>query len=73
MLLECFREVRGRMTDEQVVARHERYVRFGDTGNGRMNAVVLPDGAKVGSVGYSDAGGTTSGSTNWAGRSCPCT
>ncbi|MGS2616325.1 GNAT family N-acetyltransferase [Micromonospora sp. LZ34] len=42
----------GPETDEQVLARHERYVRFGDTGKGCMYAVVLPDGARVGSVGY---------------------
>ncbi|MFI7487975.1 GNAT family N-acetyltransferase [Micromonospora echinaurantiaca] len=42
----------GPETDEQVLARHERYVRFGDTGKGCMYAVLLPDGAAVGSVGY---------------------
>ncbi|MFG3697625.1 GNAT family N-acetyltransferase [Micromonospora sp. NPDC047620] len=42
----------GPETDEQVLARHGRYVRFGGTGQGCMYAVVLPDGARVGSVGY---------------------
>ncbi|MDO3700947.1 GNAT family N-acetyltransferase [Micromonospora sp. C28SCA-DRY-2] len=42
----------GPETDEQVLARHERYVRFGDTGKGCMYTVGLPDGATVGSVGY---------------------
>ncbi|MFC3504679.1 GNAT family N-acetyltransferase [Micromonospora krabiensis] len=40
----------GSETDEQVLARHERYVRFDR--DGCMYAVVLPDGVKVGSVGY---------------------
>ncbi|RLK23326.1 RimJ/RimL family protein N-acetyltransferase [Micromonospora sp. M71_S20] len=42
----------GPETDAQVVARHERYVRFGGTGQGCMYSVVLPDGSRVGSVGY---------------------
>ncbi|MFI6262212.1 GNAT family N-acetyltransferase [Micromonospora sp. NPDC051006] len=42
----------GPETDEQVLARHERYVRFGGTGQGCMYTLVLPDGASVGSVGY---------------------
>ncbi|TYC07161.1 GNAT family N-acetyltransferase [Micromonospora sp. WP24] len=42
----------GSETDEQVVSRHERYARFSGTGKGCMFTVVLPDGEKVGSVGY---------------------
>ncbi|WP_406107451.1 GNAT family N-acetyltransferase; N-acetyltransferase [Micromonospora globbae] len=42
----------GPETDAQVLARHERYVRFGDTGQGCMFTVVLPGGVKAGSVGY---------------------
>ncbi|MEU5943403.1 GNAT family N-acetyltransferase [Micromonospora sp. NPDC047548] len=42
----------GPETGEQVRARHERYVHFGGTGNGCMFTVALPDGVKVGSVGY---------------------
>ncbi|MER7889302.1 GNAT family N-acetyltransferase [Micromonospora sp. NPDC094482] len=42
----------GPETDEQVLARHERYVRFGGTGQGCMYTLVLADGASVGSVGY---------------------
>lgn len=42
----------GPETDEQVVARHERYVRGHGPRSGRMFTVVLPDGRKVGSVGY---------------------
>ncbi|PZG00840.1 GNAT family N-acetyltransferase [Micromonospora deserti] len=42
----------GPETDGQVVARHGRYVRFAGTGQGCMYTVVLPDGARVGSVGY---------------------
>ncbi|MET7749615.1 GNAT family N-acetyltransferase [Micromonospora sp. NPDC005367] len=44
----------GSETDEQVLSRHERYVQFAGTGKGCMFTVVLPDGAKVGSVGYWD-------------------
>ncbi|MFJ6195399.1 GNAT family N-acetyltransferase [Micromonospora sp. NPDC092111] len=42
----------GPETDEQVVARHERYVRGPGPRSGHMFTVVLPDGRKVGSVGY---------------------
>ncbi|MGC5020389.1 GNAT family N-acetyltransferase [Micromonospora sp. DT47] len=42
----------GTETDEQVLARHERYVSGPGPGSGVMFSVVLPDGAKVGSVGY---------------------
>ncbi|MEV1318409.1 GNAT family N-acetyltransferase [Micromonospora arborensis] len=42
----------GPETDEQVLARHERYVHFADDGQGCMFVMVLPDGARVGSVAY---------------------
>ena len=42
----------GPETDEQVLARHDRYVHFADTGQGCMFTLVLPDGARAGSVGY---------------------
>ncbi|MFG1655417.1 GNAT family N-acetyltransferase [Micromonospora chersina] len=42
----------GPETDEQVVARHERYLRGPGPRGGHMFTVALPDGTKVGSVGY---------------------
>ncbi|MFE9691537.1 GNAT family N-acetyltransferase [Micromonospora sp. NPDC005806] len=42
----------GPETDEQVLARHERYLRGPGPRSGNMFTVRLPDGTKVGSVGY---------------------
>ncbi|MFD2764342.1 GNAT family N-acetyltransferase [Micromonospora eburnea] len=42
----------GPETDEQVVARHERYVRGPGPRSGYLYTVVLPGGEKAGSVGY---------------------
>jgi RimJ/RimL family protein N-acetyltransferase len=43
----------GPETDEQVIARHERYVTFGGTGKGCMfRVVLLPEHEPVGSIGY---------------------
>lgn len=43
----------GPETDEQLVARHERYVKFGGSGKGCMfRVVLLPEQEAVGSVGY---------------------
>ncbi|MEK8107908.1 GNAT family N-acetyltransferase [Micromonospora sp. M12] len=42
----------GPETDEQVLARHDRYVHFAATGQGVMFTLVLPDGSRAGSVGY---------------------
>ncbi|MFC6015191.1 GNAT family N-acetyltransferase [Plantactinospora solaniradicis] len=43
----------GPETDEQVLARHERYVRFADSGQGCMFRVLaLPEAVPVGSIGY---------------------
>ncbi|MGW9193118.1 GNAT family N-acetyltransferase [Micromonospora chersina] len=42
----------GPETDEQVLARHERYLRGPGPRSGHMFTVALPDGTKVGSVGY---------------------
>ncbi|MGN9915346.1 GNAT family N-acetyltransferase [Micromonospora palomenae] len=42
----------GPETDEQVLARHERYLQGPGPRSGWMFTVVLPDGVKVGSVGY---------------------
>ncbi|MGR6317571.1 GNAT family N-acetyltransferase [Micromonospora soli] len=42
----------GPETDEQVLARHERYVRGAGPRSGTMFTVRLPDGTKVGSVGF---------------------
>ncbi|MGI5145854.1 GNAT family N-acetyltransferase [Plantactinospora sp. CA-294935] len=50
---EMKRHLGGPETEEQVLARHERYVRFGGGGQGCMFRVVaLPDGVPVGSIGY---------------------
>lgn len=50
---EMKRHLGGPETDEQVVARHERYVQFAGTGKGCMfRVVVLPSGESVGSIGY---------------------
>ncbi|WP_433537219.1 GNAT family N-acetyltransferase [Micromonospora sp. CA-249363] len=46
------RHTGGPETDEQVLARHDRYVRSAEGGPGCMFTVVLPDGTRVGSVGY---------------------
>jgi RimJ/RimL family protein N-acetyltransferase len=43
----------GPETEAQVVARHERYVRFTGSGQGCMfRVVLLPDEEPVGSIGY---------------------
>ena len=42
----------GPETDEQVLARHDRYVHFSGTEQGCMFTMVLPDGVRAGSVGY---------------------
>lgn len=45
----------GPETEEQVLARHKRYVAIGETGTGRMfRIVLLPEREAVGSVGYWD-------------------
>ncbi|MFY1689650.1 GNAT family N-acetyltransferase [Plantactinospora sp. WMMB782] len=50
---EMKRHLGGPETEQQLLARHERYVRSGGTGPGRMFRVVSPpDGTPVGSVGY---------------------
>jgi RimJ/RimL family protein N-acetyltransferase len=50
---EMKRHLGGPETDEQVVARHERYVKFAGTGTGSMfRVVLLPDEEPVGSIGY---------------------
>jgi RimJ/RimL family protein N-acetyltransferase len=50
---EMKRHLGGPETEEQVLDRHERYVRFADTGKGCMfRVVLLPEGEAVGSVGY---------------------
>jgi RimJ/RimL family protein N-acetyltransferase len=41
----------GPETDEQVVARHQRYLKLGAPGTGQMFSITL-DGQKVGSIGY---------------------
>ncbi|MGI5213185.1 GNAT family N-acetyltransferase [Plantactinospora sp. CA-290183] len=52
---EMKRHLGGPETDEQVVARHERYVRFAGTGKGVMFRVVaLPEAVPAGSIGYWD-------------------
>jgi hypothetical protein len=64
----------GPETDEQVLARHERYVCGPGPRSGTMFTVVLlPDGVKVGSVGYWERECAAKPCTRWAGRSCPRT
>ncbi|MFE9201986.1 GNAT family N-acetyltransferase [Micromonospora sp. NPDC007230] len=49
---EVRRHTGGPETDEQVVSRNARYARSSGTGAGCMFTIGLPDGTKVGSVGY---------------------
>jgi RimJ/RimL family protein N-acetyltransferase len=50
---EMMENLGGPETEEQVVARHQRYVQIGETGTDRMfRIVLLPDLEAVGSVGY---------------------
>jgi RimJ/RimL family protein N-acetyltransferase len=50
---EMKRHLGGPETEEQVVARHERYVRAVGSGEGCMfRVVLLPDDEPVGSIGY---------------------
>ncbi|WP_219465080.1 GNAT family N-acetyltransferase [Nonomuraea rhizosphaerae] len=42
----------GPETDEQVVARHERYLKLDDKGRGVMFTLVVASGLKAGSIGY---------------------
>lgn len=43
----------GPETEENVLARHKRYVAIGGTGTGRMfRIVLLPEGDAVGSIGF---------------------
>lgn len=50
---EVKRHVGGPETEEQLLARHERYLRFSGTETGCMfQVVLLPAGVPVGTVGY---------------------
>lgn len=50
---EMKRHLGGPETDEQVVARHERYVNMAGTGNGRVfRVVLLPEREPAGSIIY---------------------
>jgi RimJ/RimL family protein N-acetyltransferase len=42
----------GPETEDKVLDRHRRYLQIGDPGAGLMFAVVLPDGQRVGIIGY---------------------
>jgi RimJ/RimL family protein N-acetyltransferase len=55
---EMKRHLGGPETDEQVVARHERYLKFVGSGKGCMfRVVLLPEQEPVGSVGYREREG----------------
>ncbi|MFB9839301.1 GNAT family N-acetyltransferase [Actinoallomurus acaciae] len=49
---EIWAHLGGPETEEKVVERHARYLDLGAPGSGRMFTVVLPDGAKAGTIGY---------------------
>ncbi|MEO3928000.1 GNAT family N-acetyltransferase [Micromonosporaceae bacterium B7E4] len=49
---EMKRHLGGPETEEQVLARHERYVRFGGGQGCMFRVVALPEEVPVGSVGY---------------------
>ncbi|HEX5597958.1 MAG TPA: GNAT family N-acetyltransferase [Micromonosporaceae bacterium] len=50
---EMKRYLGGPEPDERMLERHERYVRFADTGKGCLfRIVLLPEREKVGSIGY---------------------
>jgi RimJ/RimL family protein N-acetyltransferase len=50
---EMMTHLGGPETEEQILARHKRYVEIGGTGTGRMfRIVLLPEREAVGSVGY---------------------
>ncbi|MGW0551926.1 GNAT family N-acetyltransferase [Streptomyces altiplanensis] len=50
---EMTEHVGGPETEEQVLARHRRYVNRDGTHNGRMfRVVLLPDGGAVGTIGF---------------------
>jgi RimJ/RimL family protein N-acetyltransferase len=42
----------GPETEDQLLDRHRRYLQLADPGAGQMFAVVLPDGQRVGIIGY---------------------
>ena len=66
---EMTRYLGGPESDEQIRARHRRYVDIGDTGKGRMFVIVVgPDRTPAGSVGYweRETGEETVWETGWS-------
>lgn len=50
---EMLEHLGGPETEEQILARHKRYVEIGGKGNGRMFSIVLlPELEAVGNIGY---------------------
>jgi RimJ/RimL family protein N-acetyltransferase len=49
---EIWAHLGGPETEEKVLERHARYLDPDPPGSGRMFTVVLPDGVKVGTIGY---------------------
>jgi RimJ/RimL family protein N-acetyltransferase len=49
---EMMAHLGGPETEERLLDRHRRYLRLNEPGAGQMLAVVLPDGRRVGVIGY---------------------
>lgn len=49
---EMMAHLGGPETEDQIVDRHQRYLQLQDPAAGQMLAVVLPDGQRVGIIGY---------------------
>ena len=50
---EMMEHLGGPETEEQILARHKRYLKVGDAGTGRMfRIVLLPEHEAVGTIGY---------------------
>jgi hypothetical protein len=49
---EMMAHLGGPETEDQLLDRHQRYLQLTDPGAGQMLAVVLPDGQRVGIIGY---------------------
>jgi RimJ/RimL family protein N-acetyltransferase len=49
---EMMAHLGGPESEDQLLGRHQRYLQLTDPGAGQMLAVVLPDGRRVGIIGY---------------------
>jgi RimJ/RimL family protein N-acetyltransferase len=54
---EMMAHLGGPETEEQLLDRHQRYLRLADPQDGQMFAVVLPDGQPAGIIGYWERSG----------------